>query len=173
MLTAFLVFAGIGSGVSQRIAERIEAWNARRRGHRPDLSPIELAVAGITGVSVLYIFILPRLFESLVDRADATRILVSLGLIAPLAFFMGMPFPLGLSRLWSNSPALVPWAWGVNGCASVMSVLLATLIAMNSGFSMVVVAAVLLYAGAAAVFRRPVSAAEVGPLRRRDQQLGE
>ena len=173
VLTAFLVFAGIGSGVSQRFAERVEAWNARRRGHRPDLSAIELAVAGITGVSVLYIFILPRLFESLVDRADATRILVSLGLIAPLAFFMGMPFPLGLLRLWSISPALVPWAWGVNGCASVMSVLLATLIAMNSGFSMVVVAAVLLYFGAAAVFRRPVSAAEVGPLRRRDQQLGE
>ena len=94
-------------------------------------------------------------------------------MIAPLAFFMGMPFPLGLSRLWLNSPALVPWAWGVNGCASVMSVLLATLIAMNSGFSMVVVAAVLLYFGAAAVFRRPVSAAEVGPLTPRNQQLGE
>jgi hypothetical protein len=33
-----------------------------------------------------------------------------------------------------------------------MSALLATLIAMTSGFSMVVVAAVILYAGAAAVF---------------------
>jgi hypothetical protein len=40
-----------------------------------------------------------------------------------------------------------------------MSALLATLIAMTSGFSMVVVAAVILYAGAAAVFHRPVSAA--------------
>jgi spermidine synthase len=159
VLTAFLVFAGIGSGVSPWIAERVEAWNTRRRARRLDLSPIDLAVAGIATVSLLYILILPRLFESPLDCADVTKILVSLGLIAPLAFFMGMPFPLGLSRVWSNSPALVPWAWGVNGCASVMSASLAPLIAMTSGFSTVIVAATMLYAGAAAVFHRSVWAA--------------
>ena len=39
-------------------------------------------------------------------------------LIAPLAFFMGMPFPLGLARVSQRAPELVPWAWAANGCAS-------------------------------------------------------
>ena len=101
--------------------------------------------------------ILPGIFDSLLSLSDVVKILVSLGLIAPLAFFMGMPFPLGLSRVWSGARPLVPWAWGVNGCASVLSVILATLIAMTFGFSTVVLAASLLYAGAAAVFYKPLT----------------
>jgi hypothetical protein len=46
----------------------------------------------------------------------------------------------------------------VNGCASVLSAILATLIAMTLGFSTVVLAASLLYAGAAAVFHQPLKA---------------
>ena len=109
-------------------------------------------------MSLLYVLILPRVFDSLLYLTDVAKIFVSLGLIAPLAFFMGMPFPLGLSRVWSGARALVPWAWGVNGCASVLSAILATLIAMTLGFSTVVLAASLLYAGAAAVFHRPLKA---------------
>jgi hypothetical protein len=56
------------------------------------------------------------------------------------------------SRLAARS--LVPWAWGVNGCASVLSAVLATLIAMSLGVSTVVLAASLLYAGAAAIFHQ-------------------
>jgi hypothetical protein len=49
----------------------------------------------------------------------------------------------------------------MNGCASVLSAILATLIAMKFGFSTVVLAATLLYASAAAVFLRPFKAEEV------------
>ena len=55
-------------------------------------------------------------------------------LIAPLAFLMGMPFPLALRGL--EAP-LVPWAWGINGCASVVSPVLATLLAVDLGFTAV------------------------------------
>lgn len=103
------------------------------------------------------------MFEALSHLADDARIVVSLALIAPLAFLMGMPFPLGLARVWADAPALVPWAWGVNGCASVLSALLATLIAMQFGFSAVVLAGALLYAGAAAVLRRPLAPWTAGP----------
>ena len=94
---------------------------------------------------------------ALLQESRAREIVESL--IAPLAFFMGMPFPLGLSRVWSGAPALVPWAWGVNGCASVLSAILAALIAMTLGFSSVVLAASLLYAGAAMILRRPLEVA--------------
>ena len=159
VLTGFLLFAGVGSGVSSRFAERVDAWHRAHPGRGLQLSAIQLSIAGIIGVSLLYVLILPGVFDSLLYLTDVAKIFVSLGLIAPLAFFMGMPFPLGLSRVWSGARALVPWAWGVNGCASVLSAILATLIAMTLGFSTVVLAASLLYAGAAAVFHRPLKAA--------------
>ena len=153
VLTGFLLFAGVGSGVSSRFAERVDAWHRAHPGRGLQLSAIQLCIIGIIVVSLLYVLILPGVFDSLLSLTDVAKIFVSLGLIAPLAFFMGMPFPLGLSRVWSGARALVPWAWGVNGCASVLSAILATLIAMTLGFSTVVLAASLLYAGAAAVFR--------------------
>ena len=58
---------------------------------------------------------------------------------------MGMPFPLALARLRASAPQLVPWAWGINGCASVLSAILATLLAMTFGTRAVVFAAAALY----------------------------
>ena len=104
VLTGFLLFAGVGSATSSWFAERIDAWHRANPGRGPQLSAIQLSVIGIIAVSLLYLLILPTLFNSLLSLTDIARILVSLGLIAPLAFFMGMPFPLGLSRVWSGAP---------------------------------------------------------------------
>jgi hypothetical protein len=70
-------------------------------------------------------------------------------LLAPLAFCMGMPFPLALREL--DEP-LVPWAWGINGCASVVSAVLATLLAIDFGFSTVLWIALALYVLVLAAF---------------------
>jgi len=51
----------------------------------------------------------------------------------------------------------VPWAWGINGCASVLSAILATLLAMNVGFTFVTLIAITLYLLAAAIFRGPLA----------------
>ena len=69
-------------------------------------------------------------------------------LIAPLAFLMGMPFPLGLDSIARRDATLVPWAWGINACASVVAAVLAALVAIHLGFTAVVLAALLLYIGA-------------------------
>ena len=156
VLAGFLLFAGIGSATSSWFAGRIDAWHRVHPRRGLQLSAIQLSVIGIIAVSLLYLLILPTLFDWLRSLTDIARILASLGLIAPLAFFMGMPFPLGLSCVWSQARPLVPWAWGVNGCASVLGAILAVLIAMTLGFSSVVVAAILLYAGAATILRRPL-----------------
>ena len=58
---------------------------------------------------------------------------------------MGQPFPLGLTALTEAAPSLVPWAWGVNGCASVVSAVLANLLAVHLGFRAVIVAGLALY----------------------------
>ena len=70
-------------------------------------------------------------------------------LIAPLAFVMGMPFPLGLAGVAARTPTLTPWAWAVNGFASVVAAVLATVLAIHSGFTTVVIVAVVLYLTAA------------------------
>ena len=66
---------------------------------------------------------------------------------------MGMPFPLGLASVAAGSRQLVPWAWGINACASVVAAILATIMAIHVGFSVVVLLAVVLYALAATAFR--------------------
>jgi len=46
----------------------------------------------------------------------------------------------------------VPWAWGINGCASVVSAALATLLAVDFGFSTVLWIALALYVLVLAAF---------------------
>jgi hypothetical protein len=82
----------------------------------------------------------------------ALRVLVTVLLIAPLAFCMGMPFPLGLARVGAGLPGFIPWAWGINGCASVVSAVMASLLAIQFGFTVVIISALLLYLAAALTF---------------------
>ena len=143
-LTGFLVFAGLGAGVSDMLERRL-----RQAG----FSAIDAAVLGIAVVALSYLAALPPLFEALSSLSDPLRVTFSLALIAPLAFFMGMPFPLGLARVAKADPDLVPWAWGLNGCASVVSAAAATLVTMHLGFSAAVAIAVGLYLLAALALR--------------------
>ncbi len=132
VLASFLVFAGIGSACSGRV------------GGRP-------AFAGIAAIAAVYLLALPALFRWSIGFGDGLRVLISVLLIAPLAFFMGMPFPLGLRRVADQAPDFVPWAWGINGFASVVAAVLATLLAVHLGFTGVIVLAIALYAAAAAL----------------------
>ena len=87
----------------------------------------------------IHIAALPIVFAYLMPQPDAVRIALCVGLIAPLAFAMGMPFPRGVARLAECAPVLIPWAWGVNACASVVAAILAAVLAIHIGFDAVVV----------------------------------
>jgi len=143
VLFAFLLFAGIGSGVSKRLNE---AATPKLR------NPLAAVVLAIGLSATLGLALLSWLFEHAMGIPDAARIVISVALIAPLAFLMGMPFPLGLARVEARDARLVPWAWGINGCASVCGAVLATLLAIHVGFAAVVVVALVLY-GVAAMAR--------------------
>ena len=144
VLSAFLVFAGLGSGVSRRLMDRLTAERA-----------IGAAVLGVTVVALVYQVALPPLFDTLRPAPTAAKVAAAAALVAPLAFCMGMPFPLGLARLAARAPGLIPWAWAINGCASVIGAVLAALLAVHFGFAAVVALAVVLYLVAAAVVIRP------------------
>jgi spermidine synthase len=144
VLSGFLVFAGIGSACSGQLAQKAE-----RFGH----SPVTVAVAGISAIALLYLVLLPMLFQQLIGLPDGIKMVLSVLLIAPLAFCMGVPFPIGLNRVADSAPDFIPWAWGINGFASVMSASLATLLAIAFGFTTVVLLALGIYATAAAIIR--------------------
>ncbi|HET6161201.1 MAG TPA: hypothetical protein VFE34_22865 [Dongiaceae bacterium] len=145
-LAGFLVSAGLGSGVSRNIATR---W--------PQMA-IVLAVAAIATLGTFYALVLPHAFGAMMGLPLAAKSVIAIGLIAPLGFAMGLPFPLGLTRVSESAPALLPWAWGINGCASVIAAVMATLLAMHFGFTALLVLALGLYAAAAFLLgqeRRP------------------
>ena len=135
VLSSFLVFSGLGS-----------AWSGRATADSYGSRLLGRAVTGILVLGTTYLLLLDPLLAQLAMLPDALRILISVALIAPLAFCMGMPFPLGLRRLADHAPDLIPWAWSINGCASVISVVLATLLAIHAGFTVVIATALALYA---------------------------
>jgi hypothetical protein len=136
VLFAFLLFAALGSRTSARLSPALR--------HIPFMA--------VAGLALAYLAILPPVFAALMPLPDAARIAVSVLLIAPLAFAMGMPFPLGLAALADRAEDLVPWAWGINGFASVVAAILATLLAIHLGFRAVILLAAGLYLAAAFVF---------------------
>lgn len=138
VLAAFLVFAGFGSHYSTRFEKQAQ----QQKG-------VVLAVSGIIIISFIYLFCLAPLFSFLINLPTVIKIFIAILLIAPLAFCMGMPFPLGLSLLHDKQRFLLPWAWGINGCASVISAILATLLALHYGFNLVILIALLFYGTAA------------------------
>jgi len=146
-LAAMLLCAGLGSLHAQRwlsASGADDAAIARR---------IAWAVRAIVLGLVWQFVVLVASFSLAASWPLALRALLAFVGIAPLAFAMGMPFPLGLARLARSAPAFVPWAWGLNGCASVVAAILALLLAIAIGLRATLVIALALYVFAAWVWR--------------------
>jgi spermidine synthase len=135
VLAIFLVFAGMGSQFAQR-----------KRFHA--IWPVTIILI----LGILELMVSGMLFNSLSGLAAPMKVFVAVAMLGPLAFCMGMPFPLALTGIGADMPDLIPWAWAVNGCASVIAAVLATLLAVHFGFTTVVLISLALYGIAAATF---------------------
>ncbi|MBU1419729.1 MAG: spermidine synthase-like protein [Proteobacteria bacterium] len=134
-ISGLLVFSGLGSLFSGRL--------------RPHRSNHGLAAALVALLLLLYFFILPPLLQMAITLPPLWKTLFFFLLIAPPATAMGIPFPLGLEHLANHSKSQAAWAWGINGCISVVSTGLATIIAVEFGFSAVMLMACAAYGVAA------------------------
>lgn len=141
VIATFLVFGGLGSLAAQR-----------RASHPAPERLVRWAIAGIAAICLGYLLLLGKVFTLAGDLCLPGRIVVAATVLGPLAFLMGMPFPLALSHLAGRAAHLVPWAWGINGCGSVISSMLATLLAIHFGFNVVLVTAMLFYLAVAWCF---------------------
>ena len=145
VLAGLLIFTGVGSWAA---GQESGPW---RKG---SLSQSLLAVLAVVIVTAL---ITPPIFHFFLGSPLPVRIAVSLLLIAPLGFVMGMPFPLGLGRTTEQASSIGAWAWGVNGFFTVIGTVLALILGMMFGFRFVLLLAGLCYAGALLAVRRLAS----------------
>ena len=140
-LLGFLFFSGCGSLASSRL------FGAARR-------KIVIAVLAIIIIGLAELVVTKFGFEWLVGFSRPMRILLGLAMTAPLAFFMGMPFPTALKQLHIHRQPLVPWAGGVNGFASVIGAVLGTFLAISVGFTTLTFVALACYFLAAIVSKK-------------------
>jgi SAM-dependent methyltransferase len=122
VITVMLIFSALGN-LSSALVKKFRTL------------VVPLACALVAGGLLFYIFGLGEFLGRFHSAPLLTRIYVSTLIIAPVAFFMGFPFPNGLDTLQKNKPHLLPWAWGMNGGLSVAGSALARVLAVSSGFS--------------------------------------
>jgi spermidine synthase len=135
VLFSLLLFSGLGSLSTQGLfGERLRT---RRR----------MALIGVLVLGAVYLVALPVTLVQLIGLPLGLRILVTVLLLAPLGLFMGMPFALGVTfARESEHAALIPWLWAVNGSASVLSSVLAVVLATTLGFKSAMAAGLIAYA---------------------------
>ena len=136
VIAAFLVFAGLGSAVSRR-------WRAG-----PGRGGL-LAGSAVAVIATVYLALMDKALTATQAWPFELRLLLAAAIIAPLAFAMGHMLPAAMKQLGASARALVPWAWAVNGFASVAATVAAPLLAMEIGFAKVTLIAAMCYLTAA------------------------
>jgi hypothetical protein len=106
---------------------------------------VRIAVCVIVASLAFYAFGLRYVFDRFLASPMIVRVLLSVALIAPSAFFMGVPFPTGLDALTIKRPRMLPWAWGMNGGLAVAGTALAQVTAIAGGFPVVLAIVAVLY----------------------------
>jgi SAM-dependent methyltransferase len=146
VLFTILLFSGIGSATV---------------GERTPLSGAIIARAG----ALLTTLVVAGLLTPLVTtwaRSESTdmRILVSVLLLAPPAFCMGMMFPLGLGA-WRRHSELLPFFWSTNGITSMFASVLGVALSIEFGIARTYALGVCFYVVCAFVIARSRQASTV------------
>ena len=131
VITVMLISSGLGSMYSEKLGLH----------NKPHIR----ILAMVTVLALIYALVLSPLLSGTVGLGLGAKLAIPLFVIGIPAFFMGMPFPLGLKKLNATKKKVGPWAWGVNGFASVISVSLAVIFSVEVGFVVVQLLSALAY----------------------------
>ena len=149
VLFCILLFSGLGS-----------RFGARK-------IPLPLALLVLFGWLFLDIFLLSPMISASLGFPLGARLVLSIVMIAPLGFLMGIPFPAGLA--WGRTGGgerevrwWVAWVWAVNGAASVVAAILASLLALSLGFTVTFAIGTVFYGLAGMVAWRSRKAVDTG-----------
>ena len=135
-LFSFLLSSGLGSNFTARFD-----GGARQ--------PVFSIVAGVVGLGLLFFLLGGALFGATLAISLWARVLGSVAAIFPIAFFMGMLFPMGIKLIVHENAELVPWAWAINGCLSVIGIFGTRIAALFLGFDRALLVGLASYAAVA------------------------
>jgi hypothetical protein len=135
VLFSLLVSGGIGSYLTNHLS----------------LKKVQVVMAYLMGAILFYIILFPALSHELFSLTIFKRIVISVFMASLVGVAMGMPFPSGIMALGRTSSHSIPWAWAINGAASVLGSALAVFVGINLGFSYAFICGVVFY-GAACFF---------------------
>ncbi len=125
LLSGILVFSGLGSMVSERFID-----TARRT-----LPRVLLVITGLLFIGSLFV---DPVLDWIGGLAYGWRLALCILLVAPAAFLMGFPMPIAMTTLGRlGKQSMFLWAWGINGCASVIGAALVPVLATAFGISSV------------------------------------
>src|SRR5215510_7594737 len=148
LITGMLVFSGLGAFMSERFLGRARS-----------LMPKIFVAIGVLLIG--YGLFLDRVLDLVGTLPYSLRLVCCFALIFPPAFLMGFPMPTAmtsLARLGKDHMFL--WAWGINGCFSVIGAAAVPIISTSFGLN-----AVLMIAGIAYLIALPAFFAVLLPLR--------
>ncbi len=150
LITGMLVFSGLGALTSERALP-----------HMRTVMPVLFVAVG--AMLILYGLFLGQALDAIGSIAYPARLVICFLLIAPPAFLMGFPMPIAMTTLGRlGKEHMFVWAWGVNGCFSVIGAAAAPVIATNFGLAAVIELAGLAYLLAIPAFYG-VIASDQGP----------
>ena len=132
VLFTFLFGAGAGSLMSEkfRLIERNRWW---------------IPFVGIAVSTLVLVISQQVLFDHLLQFPTVVRIIAAILLIFPLAFFTGMPFPLGILAAQYKPEGTVAWAWAFNGLFTVVGGIFCAIFSVYFGFRATMLVAVAAY----------------------------
>ena len=128
VISAILIFTSLGG-----------LWVQNKSG--PNISS---AMAALIGMLILTVVSFELLAANILEVSAALRYFIAILFLLPIGFLMGLPFPLGMRHIL-NSPVQRAYAWSVNGCAAVLSSVIAAQVAVSFGIPFIAVGAVLTY----------------------------
>jgi len=141
-LSSLLIFVGLGALLSGKLQPR----------GKP-LIGVAIVLAVLTAY---YLWGLTPTTDALLGASLGVRVAVAFLLLAPLGLALGIFMPLGvrtIAGLSEHDREYVAWGWALNGFASVIGSILATILAMTWGFQVVLVVAFCVYLVAIAALR--------------------
>jgi spermidine synthase len=147
VIFSLLTSSGLGSFASRRLLGSDEGRLIK-------------ALGCVALLAALLAFLVSGLLSSLVWMPLAFKIVLTVALLTPLGFVMGMPFPTALRRLERMHAPSVRWAWSLNAAASVMGSVGALVCGIYLGLIQTLVIGGLFYLAALAVVAR-VSTTEI------------
>jgi predicted membrane-bound spermidine synthase len=128
VITALLTFSGLGGLLSRQ-------W---------PLNAVRMVLPGLIALFAAQLAWQAWHPDWMLKFAFPVRLVLVLLIMLPAGLLIGTPFPLGMKHL-ASGPAGRASAWSVNGCASVLSAILAAQLAISFGLACLLIGAMIAY----------------------------